>query len=86
MQRNEWNPSIGIGGRNQRNTHGPRTAEGAKAWDTFMALAATAAKLGVSFYAYVHDRVSRINEMPGLDAVITSRANDLNLGASWGTP
>lgn len=64
---------------------GPRTAEGAKAWDTFMALAATAAKLGVSFYAYVHDRVSKINQMPGLDAVITARANDLNLSASWGT-
>ncbi len=65
---------------------GPRTAEGAKAWDTFMTLAATTTKLGVSFYAYIHDRVAKLNQVPGLDAVITARANDLNLSASWGTP
>ena len=29
---------------------GPRTREGAQAWDTFMTLAETATKLGVSFY------------------------------------
>ena len=63
---------------------GPRTAEGAKAWDTFMTLAATATKLGVSFYAYIHDRVAKINQMPGLGAVIADRAKGLNLGASWG--
>jgi hypothetical protein len=62
---------------------GPRTAEGAKAWDTFMTLAATATKLGVSFYAYMRDRISRANQLPGLDCLITTRARDLNLGASW---
>ena len=65
---------------------GPRTAEGAKAWDTFMTLAATATKLGVSFYAYIHDRVAKVNQMPGLDTVIAARAIELNLSASWGTP
>ena len=43
---------------------GPRTREGAKAWDTFMTLAATATKLGVSFYHYIHDRVSGASQMP----------------------
>ena len=36
---------------------GPRTPAGAKAWDTFMTLTATAKKLGVSIYHYIHDRV-----------------------------
>jgi len=35
---------------------GPRTAEGVAAWDTFMTLAETAKKLGVSFFAYIYDR------------------------------
>lgn len=64
---------------------GPRTADGAKAWDTFMTLAATAKKLGVSFYHYIHDRVSGANQMPGLASLIETQAKDLNLGASWNT-
>ena len=62
---------------------GPRTPEGTRAWDTFQTLAATARKLGVSFHAYVRDRVSETNQMPGLDHIIEARAKDLNLGASW---
>jgi hypothetical protein len=65
---------------------GPRTAEGVRAWDTFMTLAATATKLGVSFYHYVHDRVSGANRMPALAEVIDERAKELNLGASWSAP
>ena len=64
---------------------GPRTREGAKAWDTFMTLAVTATKLGVSFYHYVHDRVSSAYQMPSLADLIAARATVLNLGASWGT-
>jgi len=37
---------------------GPRTPEGVCAWDTFATLAETAKKLGVSFYRYLHDRIS----------------------------
>jgi hypothetical protein len=62
---------------------GPRSAAGAAAWDTFQTIAATAQKLGVSFLAYVADRVSGRNEMPSLASVITERARELNLGASW---
>src|SRR6266850_2296515 len=64
---------------------GPRTREGAKAWDTFMTLAATATKLGVSFSHYIHDRVSGAFQMPSLADLIAERAKVLNLGASWDT-
>ena len=64
---------------------GPRTREGAKAWDTFMTLAETATKLGVSFYHYIHDRVSGIYQIPALANIIEERAKTLNLGASWNT-
>lgn len=62
---------------------GPRTAEGAKAWDTFMSLAETTRKLGVSFYHFIHDRVAGVNQMPALADIIADRAQELNLGASW---
>ena len=64
---------------------GPRTREGATAWDTFMTLAATATKLGVSFYHYIHDRVSGAYQMPALAGLIAERAQGLDLGASWDT-
>jgi hypothetical protein len=65
---------------------GPRTAEGARAWDTFQTLAATAQKLGVSFYHYVQDTLTGARQMPRLADLITARAQQLNLGASWPTP
>jgi hypothetical protein len=65
---------------------GPRTAEGVRAWDTFMTLAVTATKLGVSFYHYLHDRVSGANRLPALAEIIDDRAKELHLDASWTTP
>lgn len=62
---------------------GPRTPDGAKAWDTFMTLTATAKKLGVSIYHYIQDRVSGAHEMLDLADTITQRAAELSLGASW---
>jgi FtsZ-binding cell division protein ZapB len=53
---------------------GPRTPDGVAAWDTFMTLVATAKKLGVSFYAYVYDRVSGVNALPSLADIIQLRA------------
>jgi hypothetical protein len=64
---------------------GPRTRQGAKAWDTFMTLAVSATKLGVSFYHYIHDRVSGAYQMPALADLIAERAKVLNLDASWDT-
>jgi len=65
---------------------GPRTDDGVKAWDSFMTLAVTARKLGVSFYAYIHDRISQANRMPSLASVITGQAKHLKLASSWDTP
>ena len=62
---------------------GPRTEDGKQAWDTFMTLADTAKKLGVSFYRYVYDRVSQANQIPKLADLIAERAKQLGLGASW---
>ncbi len=62
---------------------GPRSPLGVAAWDTFQTIAATAQKLGVSFIAYLGDRVSGRNQMPSLASLITERASEMNLGASW---
>jgi hypothetical protein len=62
---------------------GPRTEDGKKAWDTFLSLAATTKKLGVSFYEYVHDRVSDINEIPLLSDLIVQQAALRPLNVSW---
>jgi len=62
---------------------GPRTQDGIRAWDTFMSLAATTKKLGISFYQYIHDRVSKANEIPSLASLIETRASELELDASW---
>ena len=70
--------------RKRAISFGPRTAEGAKAWDTFMSLGTTARKLGVNFYQYLHDRISGANQIPLLSDLIAERANALDLGASWG--
>lgn len=64
---------------------GPRTDDGKKAWDTFISLAATTKKLGVSFYHYIHDRVSGINAIPQLADLITQQAEQSQLDASWET-
>ena len=64
---------------------GPRTRDGLKAWDTFMTLAATAKKLGGSFYSYVHDRISAEPTVAPLADLILARAADLHLGESWDT-
>ena len=53
---------------------GPRTPNGVKAWDTFMSLAETTKKLGISFYAFVYDRIAKLNTIPSLAQVLINRA------------
>jgi len=62
---------------------GPRREAGRQAWDTFQTLVATASKLRISFYRYLHDRVSGAYELSSLAEVIEERARTLNLGQSW---
>jgi hypothetical protein len=67
----------------RRVSHGPKSAAGAKAWDTLQTLAATTAKLGISFAQYLADRLGRGGAIPPLAEVIRVRAAQLNLGGSW---
>lgn len=58
---------------------GPRTQKGKRAWDTFMTLAETARKLGISFYAYLHDRITGAGAIPPLADILTQAAGLLCL-------
>jgi hypothetical protein len=71
--------------RKRGMSFGPRTDAGKKAWDTFMSLAATTKKLGVSFYEYICDRVSGANKVPSLADLIAQQAEHHRLDASWNT-
>ena len=62
---------------------GPRTEDGVRAWDTFATLSETAKKLGISFYRYLHDRISTDNQIPRLADLVSKRAKELNLGWSF---
>ncbi|MHB8577633.1 MAG: hypothetical protein ACYDCQ_20155 [Dehalococcoidia bacterium] len=53
---------------------GPRTAQGARAWDVFQSLVETTRKLGVSFSAYVGDRRTGAGAIPRLDALLRATA------------
>jgi regulator of replication initiation timing len=61
---------------------GPRVPDGVRAWDTFATLVETAKKLGVSFYAYLHDRISAQYQLPSLASLISERASTLSVSAS----
>jgi len=69
--------------RKREVSFGPRTQDGQKAWDTFMSLAATTKKLGVSFYQYIHDRVTGSNQILPLADLIARQAQQRQLAASW---
>lgn len=65
---------------------GPRSEVGKEAWDTFMTLAETTRKLGVSFYAYLRDRILAAHSIPPLADLIAQAAQSLHLGDSWAAP
>jgi hypothetical protein len=59
---------------------GPRTDAGRRAWDTFMTLAETTRKLGISFFTYLRDRITGDCAIPPLAGLVTQAAQILNLG------
>jgi hypothetical protein len=61
--------------RKRTISFGPRTDDGAAAWDTFNTLNETAKKLGVNFYAYIHDRVSGNRRLPSLASLILHQSD-----------
>jgi hypothetical protein len=60
-----------------------RTKQGIEAWDTFETLVATAKKLGVNLFHYLHDRITRTLCLPSLASLIGERATLMTLGTSW---
>lgn len=72
--------------RKRTISYGTHTAEGSQAWDTFMTLAETCKKLGVSFYHYLYDRITASGSMPALADLIRQRTQTANLGRSWQFP
>ena len=65
---------------------GPRTEAGLRAWDTFMTLAETSRKLGLSFYAYRHDRITGEYAIPPLANLVTLAADRIGLKPSSPAP
>ncbi|MEI7906334.1 MAG: transposase [Bacteroidota bacterium] len=65
---------------------GPRTEAGRRAWDTFMTLAETTRKLGLSFYTYLYDRISGANAIPPLADLIAQAADKFTLTQSCLAP
>jgi hypothetical protein len=62
---------------------GPRTLAGAKAWDVWQSLIATARQLAVNTYEYVLDRLTGAEQIPPLEQLIEQKAEELRLGWTW---
>jgi hypothetical protein len=58
---------------------GPRSADGLRAWDTMQSLVATTRKLGLSFLAFVTDRLRGLGTIPPLDQLIRTAAFERGL-------
>ncbi|MEH2264062.1 hypothetical protein [Nostoc sp.] len=48
-----------------------------------MSLVATTRKLGISFFEYVRDRISRIGNIPSLGTIIREKSSSNPFGWSW---
>jgi hypothetical protein len=64
-------------------SYATQTCEGTKAMDVFMSLVATTRKLGISFFEYMHDRISYLGNIPSLGTIIRQQSSVYSLGVSW---
>lgn len=64
-------------------SYATQTCEGTKAMDIFMSLVATTRKLGISFFEYMHDRISHLGNIPALGMIIREQSSVCSLGESW---
>lgn len=53
---------------------GPRTADGAQAWEVFFTLLTTCRKQGINFFAYLRDRISGALALPALADLVRAHA------------
>jgi len=49
----------------------------------FMSLVATTRKLGISFFAYVRDRISQLGNIPSLHTIIRDLSSLNSFGYLW---
>jgi len=61
---------------------GPQSRGGARAWDTFQTISATASKLGVRLYQYLCDRLLHPTSTPSLAERIGERSRAVELSAA----
>ncbi|MEG4458974.1 hypothetical protein QUA58_29755 [Microcoleus sp. N9_A1] len=64
-------------------SYATQTCEGTKAMDIFMSLVATTRKLGISFFEYMHDRISHRGNIPALGMIIREQSSLCSFGVSW---
>lgn len=64
-------------------SYATQTSEGTRAWDIFMSLVATTRKLGISFFKYIQDRISKNSDIPSLGIIIRNKSLTTYLLESW---
>lgn len=64
-------------------SYATQTCEGTKAMDIFMSLVATTRKLGISFFEYMHERISHLGNIPSLGTIIREQSSLCSFGMSW---
>ena len=64
-------------------SYATQTQQGTKAWDIFMSLVDTTRKLGISFFEYMRDRISKIGGIPSLKSIIREKSSSNPFGWSW---
>jgi regulator of replication initiation timing len=64
-------------------SYATQTAQGTNAWDIFMSLVDTTRKLGISFFAYIRDRISSLELIPPLDSIIADLSSLFSFDSSW---
>jgi hypothetical protein len=74
LHNNDMEPGARRRVRKRDVSFGPQSRAGARAWDTFQTLAATAARLGLRFFHYLRDRLVSPDTTPSLAERIAERA------------
>jgi hypothetical protein len=64
-------------------SYATQTIEGTKAWDIFISLVATTRKLGISFFKYMQDRISKNYEIPSLENFIRDKCVPIHQPFLW---
>ena len=72
--------------RRRNISYATQTQQGTKAWDIFMSLVDTARKLGISFFEYMRDRISRVGNIPSLERAASATKGTIIREKSYSNP